>query len=349
MLHFSILIKFFSVWFLFFYLPEKIFSKKEILNTLIFSFAIQSFIAFYQVIFQSSVWLHFLWENNFSENLIWIAKIWLSNWENFIRWYWTLAHPNILWLSSLIIYFLISKIQNFWYRFLKNILIIWIFFSFSKTAIVGFFILKIYEKIFLWKQKYFINQSRDYKINFLKKLLSKINILKTSPGTIIPNIFYKIFYSSIFLSIFYFFSEKFFTRFQNFFWTWFQERILQFEISKNIFLENILNLNFFELFFWIWFWNFTLQMQNFTNQILKPWEFQPVHNFFILFWTEVWVLWLWILISLIFYIFKKSEKNFSEKFFLFLILFFWSFFDHFLLTSSIWIILFWLILRKIYN
>ena len=71
LLHISILIKFFSAGFLIFYLPEKIFSKKEILNTLIFTFAIQSFIAFYQVVFQSSVWLFFLWENNFWENILW--------------------------------------------------------------------------------------------------------------------------------------------------------------------------------------------------------------------------------------------------------------------------------------
>lgn len=335
LLHLSILIKFFSVGFLIFYIPEKIFSKKEILNTLIFSFAIQSFIAFYQVIFQSPVWLFFLWENNFWENILWIAKISLENWENFIRWYWTLAHPNILWLSSLILYFLISKNINFWYRFLKNILIIWIFFSFSKTAIIWFFVLKIYEKIFLNKlknKKFF----RFLDFTFLNKILSNLKSYKFK-------FFYLFFYSSIFISIYYFFSEKIFTRFQNFFWIWFQERILQLEISKNVIIENIINFNFF----WVWFWNFTLQMQNFTNQILKPWEFQPVHNFFILFWTEAWIFWLWILLFLIWYIFIKSEKIISKKIFLILILIFWSFFDHFLLTSSIWIILFWVILKKI--
>ena len=332
LLHFSILIKFFSAGFLIFYLPENIFSKKEILNTLIFSFVIQSFIAFLQVVFQSPVWLFFLWENNFSENILWLAKISLSNWENFIRWYWTLAHPNILWLWSLILYFLARKS---WFKFLKNILIIWIFFSFSKTAIIWFFILKIYENFFLWEKNFF---------QLEKFFTDKIKI------------FYTIFYSSIFIWIFLFFWEKILTRFQNFFWTWFQERILQLEISKNILIENF-NLvwnSFFEnfshilwWFFWLGFWNFTLKMQDFTTQILKPREFQPVHNFFILFWTEVWILWLWILLFFIWHIFLNSKKFFLEKFFLILILFFWSFFDHFLLTSSIWIILFWIILRKI--
>lgn len=343
LLHFSIFLKFFSAWFLLFYIPEKIFSKKEILNTLIFSFVIQWFIAFYQVISQKPVWLFFLWENNFWENILWLAKIWLENWKDFIRWYWTLDHPNILWLWSLTLYFLSRKSDYF---FLKNFLLIWIFFSFSKTAIIWFFVLKIYE--------IFILEKKSWKTETGTQITEKIkNIFSTKTGTGLnyKNIFYKFFYSFILISIFYFFHKEFFLRFQNFFWTSFSERITQLEISKNIFLEN---------FFWIWFWNFQIVMQNFSDKILKPWEIQPVHNFFVLFWTEIWILWFLSLVVFISYIFinstsffnfftkkEKIENQNHEKFFLILILFFASFFDHFLLTSWIWIILFWLILKKI--
>jgi len=333
-LHFSILIKFFSAWFLIFYIPEKLFSKKEILNTLIFSFVIQGFIAFFQVFFQHSVWLKFLWENDFWENILWLAKISLANSENFIRWYWTLWHPNILGLWSLILYFLSRKSDYF---FLKNFLLIWIFFSFSKTAIIWFFILKIYEIFFLKEKNFF-----DLEKIFHKKI----------------NIFYKIFYPTIIFSFFIFFHKEIFSRLENFFWNWFQERIEQFKIANNIIYENILNLNLFGN----WFGSFSILMQNFSDKILKPWEIQPVHNFFVLFWVEVWILWFLFLIIFISYLFIKStnffnfftrkktiENKIHEKFFLILILFFASFFDHFLITSWIWIILFWVILRKIRN
>ncbi|MCD5382845.1 hypothetical protein LR002_01855 [Candidatus Gracilibacteria bacterium] len=291
------------------------------MNTLIFSFSIQSFIAFYQVIFQAPVGLFFLGENNFGENLNGVAKI-----GDFIRGYGALSHPNILGLSSLILYFLARKSSL---NFLKNLMIIGIFFSFSKTAIIGFFILKFYEKIFLHEEKKFFDLTNFF--NPQKKFFyNKIKI------------FYTIFYSSIFFSIFFFVGDKILMRFQNFFGIGFQERILQFEIAEKIFVKNLENFNLFG----IGFGNFTLQMQNFTDKILKPWEFQPVHNFFILFGTEVGIFGLTILLFLMSFLFFKSTKKPSEKIFLLLLLFFGSFFDHFLLSSTIGIILFWTILKN---
>lgn len=306
-LHLFLTFKFSSILFLFFYVSDDILSKKNIWNLLLFSFLFQWIISFYQFFFQSSIWLSFLWESLIWKNELWIAKFSIWEWEKIIRAYWTTKHSNILWISSVIAFYL-ANFSSF--KFLKYLLIFPILFSFSRIAIFLLILIIILE--FILQNKFSTLFSKKNKINFL------------------------VFISWIWWLIYYFL-DILKSRF-SFLDSSFSERIEQFKISFEMFLENP---------FWVWFWNYLLNAQNFSEKIIKPWEFQPVHNFIFLFWNELWVVALALFFTIILFLFKNSNTKKSKKIILFLLLIIPISWEHFFLTSTIWITLLAILLRLI--
>ena len=294
-LHLFLYLKFIWILFLFLYIPENVISKKEIWNALLFSFLIQWVIVIYQFIFQSSVWLHFLWEPGLFKDVIWIAKIDLISWDKLIRPYWTMQHANILWISCVIIYFL-SLYSSF--APLRYLLIIPIVFSFSRTAWLLFWAIFIINLLF-------------HKKEVIKKILifSIIPVLFTIPYIILR---------------FNILDNSFYNRLESY---WYSIKML---LSKPL---------------WVWLWNFTLNIQSFSSEILEPWKLQPVHNFFLLFSNEAWIISLSILITLFYFIWKQSKQNIFIKLIIFSIVFIIWFLDHFFLTSTIWMILLFSLIR----
>jgi O-antigen ligase len=76
--------------------------------------------------------------------------------------------------------------------------------------------------------------------------------------------------------------------------------------------------------------NFVAYMQNFNEQILYSWQFQPVHNFFLLAANEMGVLvgiFLFILVFVYLYKFYKNKQIFEFCFLLFLFVI--ANFDHY--------------------
>lgn len=118
----------------------------------------------------------------------------------------------------------------------------------------------------------------------------------------------------------------------------FYDRIKLFTISLKMFLKYP---------FWVWFWNFTILMQEFSKKLLNPWEMQPVHNFFALFINEAWLAWLSLFLILLCILFIKSKENlFTKIIIIFIIFVVWSF-DHLFLTSTIWMVLLFGLIRFI--
>lgn len=296
-LHIVFYFKFISYLFLFLYLPEEVISKKEISNLLLFAFLFQWVIAVFQFYLQGSIGLSILGEPNIAKDVFWIAKIDLPSGEKIIRPYWTLLHSNILWISSVIAYFL-SSFSSF--AFMRYLLIVWIIISFSRTAWLLFFMIFLLEVIF--RNKVAIRNS--------------LIVTLISISTIIPFIVirFNIFDSSFF------------------------DRIKLFMISSGMFLKYP---------FWVWLWNFTIYMQDFANTLLSPWEVQPVHNFFMLLTNEAGIISLTLFLLLFFFLFKHSKQNLFTKIILFFtILIVWSL-DHFFLTSTIWMIFLFGLIRFI--
>lgn len=145
--------EFFLIFFFALQIYPKI-NKEKFLLTLFFSTVIQSFLFFYQLIFQQSFQgpFYFLGERLFSSSTLGIAKVSFFD-KQMLRPYGSFSHPNSLAGFYLLFYFFIlkdKKNKNFF--ILKNILLLLfsflIFFSFSKLAIFTFFLLNFYYFLF---------------------------------------------------------------------------------------------------------------------------------------------------------------------------------------------------------
>lgn len=308
-LHLILSFKFLSILFLFFYVPDEILSKKDIWNVLLFSFLIQWFIAIYQFLFQSYVWFSFLWEVNIWKNELWVAKFSLENWEKIVRAYWTTQHANILWISSVIAFYL-ANFSSF--RVLRWLLVFPILFSFSRIAWVLFVLILVFELI--------------------EKKEKRLKIKG----------FYKTFFfylsSLVFTLLLLYFFLPLIDRRLSFLDASLTERLEQFQISFEMLVNNP---------FWVWFWNFVLNMQDFSSKIFQPWQFQPVHNFFLIFANEIWALALTIFLTLLIFLFKNSNSEIKNKIIIFFLLFIPFLWEHYFFTSTIWITLLAILLRLI--
>lgn len=119
------------------------------------------------------------------------------------------------------------------------------------------------------------------------------------------------------------------------------ERLVLLDASKNMFFENP---------FGVGIGNFTAVMQNFVDTKLLPWNFQPVHNVYLLMLNEIGWFGLSVFLFLVAYLLRRFTKN-KEYFLLSLLVFilFVAFFDHYLFSLYQGQFLFWLFIGFAYR
>ena len=291
---------------LFIILQNAIFDKDEIKIVFMIAMALQVLIALLQYITQGSIGLHFLGESFLSSDSLGIAKVDILN-KKFIRGYGTFLHPNIFSAFCAVALFFA---MSFWKRrkILVSMAIFWflvgIFVGMSRSVILGMGVILICA--FLSREWREWRQWRQYELSRSGKRKYILGILL--------GIFLILFLAGKNFDILkerFSFSDS----------ATISERILQIDIS----LEMIKKYPF-----GVGLGNFVNHMQEFSDEVLAPWQFQPVHNFWLMLATELGVLITFFILLLGFYLFWqfwKMRNLFS--FVLLLFIFIVSQFDHY--------------------
>lgn len=265
---------------------------------------IQSILGIIQVISQKAIGLFFLKESIIDPSISGVAKIVLDG-QKYIRAYGLFPHPNILagfLVISIILTLLYLKlfhveqnnkeivprgtISNLFgiYLFAKKKLIsgnsfikillaiesLGFILTLSKSAILGLVIALSY---IYWKIIVPRGTIKDLRI---KKLFHVEQLRISIPALLI-----------LLVSLFLILKPNF-----NFFFIQsLNERTLYLNVSRGTILENpILGIGIGQ---------FVIRMQNFSSTILQNWQYQPVHNVFLLIWSELGLiglaLFIWLL------------------------------------------------------
>lgn len=312
---------------LYFYLKSnfQFFRLQNLLLIFLFSSFFQSILAILQYIKGSDLGLRILGETVLNKNLFNVATF-ISNGEKIMRPYGTLPHPNVLafvlFFSIFIFYFLYFSKSRFANSnigiFIYGISLFAFFLTFSRIIIFGWLISLI--SIILITKRKFKNFAFSPKI---KKL-----------------IFLTIAVSFIFSIIF------------------FPQVLSRLKISsaeEAVILRNFYTkVSFFEKpFFGVGIGNFVNWLKE-INPGLTGNIYQPVHNIYLLVFSETGILGLaafsLFLIFLIRAYFKKIDFNqpfYYSLFIFFATILFFGIFDHFMLTLQQGGIIFWLILGVI--
>ncbi|HRY82478.1 MAG TPA: O-antigen ligase family protein [Candidatus Moranbacteria bacterium] len=258
--------------------------NKLLFGTIIFLGLFQAIIGIIQFFLQKSIGLFWLKESLISPDILGVAKVILNS-EKFIRAYGLMPHPNILGgflLFSIIITLLYQKcsmrnIKNgIWlFRLILTIQIFSLILTFSKSAIIGLLIALVYIYV---SRGTFIKNLKQLQ-NFKLIILSVLIILFSSFILIKPDL------------------NSLFTKSLN-------ERLFYLNVPHGTFVEHpILGIGTGQS---------VLMMQKFYSQTLNFWEYQPVHNVFLLILSEldvfglgVFIWWLWEL----FHAKQLKEKN----------------------------------------
>jgi O-antigen ligase len=120
-----------------------------------------------------------------------------------------------------------------------------------------------------------------------------------------------------------------------------QERIASMEQSEKIIKNN--------LFFGTGIGNYTLVLKEYYEEE-KYWPYQPVHNTFLLIFSEIGLLGFLFFIAMFFYLIYKSFKyNFFVNLSLLISLFVFMFFDHWLWSLHFGVLFFWVVLALVYR
>src|SRR3989344_610013 len=334
---------------------------QRVFQIIIFIGLFQAIIGIWQYLIQHSVGLFWLKESLISPNIPGVAKV-IFGGEKFIRAYGLFPHPNILGgflLFSIIITWVywklikiplnppftkeengivpcgtIFKLSPFLKGrnkegFLKIALFIQfiaLMITFSKSAILGlimailYIFLKIYRNRIVPCGTIHKNLLRNmFQVEHIKRLLllSLISLLLII--AIKPNI------NSLILKSL-------------------NERIIYLNLSDKIISDNPI--------FGIGNGQFVLEMQKYSVIILESWQFQPVHNVFLLIWSELGLIGLILFLWFLWRIFKFSpfsKGRLERDFYLTIILksvvigfIFIMLFDHYFWDIQQGQILFWL-------
>lgn len=293
----------FYLFFLLFAFGVLNFSK--VVSVFLASVGLVAIVGIFQYFLQHSVGLFSLGEPNISSDMKGLAKIDLSD-EKSLRIYGTFAHPNLFAGYLMFAFYFILYLWNQrktviwkWSAFILIFLVLCtLLLTFSRVAIITVLIGIIFYLLTV-KKKFFVKYL--FGVFFVGFLL--INLFGLTDEL---------------LSRFYFSDSS------NL-----QERTIYFQIAEGMFLEHP---------FGVGVGNFTTVMQEFYQEKLDPWLFQPVHNIYVLIITEVGFLGFIIFAVLIFYGIREIFKNYrySIRIFLssmmFLSVLFVGLFDHYFFT-----------------
>ncbi len=329
------------------------------LRLMIFLGVLQSIVAIFQFLFQKSLGLYFLKESFISPDLVGVAKVVFGE-EAFLRSYGFFPHPNILggFLFLTIIatgaYFKLFHVEQFKIKqaFLLFFQIVALFLTFSKSAWIAFLIFSFWKEIkrvglfswgiicSTWNKLYLFFKKKNvprgtndkidtfftlFHVEHCKKsfILGKKNLFLIS-----------------FLVLFLLFISR--IDFNFFLDQSIKDRLFFINVSRGTFLENPI---------------FGVGAGNYVHNLLQNkedllfWQFQPVHNLFLLVLNEGGILFF---VGFLYWIFmrennvprgtKNLELLFNWKEALFAGMIFIALFDHYFWTIWPGQIIFWLIM-----
>ncbi|EKE11514.1 MAG: hypothetical protein ACD_15C00066G0009 [uncultured bacterium] len=301
---------------------------KNSFKIIIASAITNSFIGIWQFITQHSIGLFWLKESLISPTTPGVAKI-IFNEEPFVRSYGLFPHPNIFGgfllfsLSITYIYYklfhveqlsknkvnycstwnnkkiILNKISGDILYIISNkklifsIQIIALLFTFSKSAILGLIITALY--IF----KISIPPQPSLKKWHKSKLITFGYSLIVPRGTIITK---KLFLFSLIITTLFVIAKP---NIYSLLFKSLDERMIYLNVSRETILSNS--------FFGLGSGQFVTQMQSYTNLNLLDWQFQPVHNVFLLIFSELGIIGLIIFITLLYKLFFTRLINSKEK------------------------------------
>lgn len=251
--HFMLTMKLFSVILFYLLIVNKALRPKEVLKIFIVTMSAQALLAILQVIGQGSLGLYVLGEPHLSDTAAHIARFTICDFT-LIRGYGTFSHPNVLG-GFLVVSLLCSLLfsPHLKHERLALILIQFtgLFATFSRSSMLALVVASVI--IGLW---------------YIKKLQGVKN--KIIPITLIS------FFSLEFIFVA-------FSRGLNLLKDpALLERIEGYRVAWRMFEAHPMGVGFS---------HYTLFMDQVANQTLLPWEYQPVHNIFILLVNELgWIL-----------------------------------------------------------
>jgi len=263
-------------------------------SIIIISIAVfNSLAAIFQFVFQRSIGLIYLGESYLAPNLAGVAKLTAFG-HKFIRGYGFFPHPNILagflLFSIIITYLLLKSLTTIKFRhdflFLSLIRIfilvqaIALFLTFSKTAYAGLIIYigSLCFLIFSGKHTVALNKL----FLWIRRFYSYI-VLSLLVMAFVYTCFYSINLAGVINKSI-------------------NERQLYIDIAFNMIKAHpILGIGSGQ---------FVHQMANYSDILLRSWEYQPVHNIFLLLWSEFGIIGLGLFISFaLMFIFRCSTWN----------------------------------------
>jgi len=264
---------------LYFFTVNKVVTVNTVINVFIASVSLQAFLAILQFLFHGSLGLEFLGESLISPVTTGVAKIDLLN-ETIVRPYGTFPHSNLL------AGYLVTSIFLTFYRVL------------NKEHIA-------FPLLFLQIGALVLTFSRAAFIALIIGWLVYISVKNTK----IPyKLIFLIVCSLILFVVIFNLEELLLNRVLFNDMTSLNDRVFYFNISKAMLVL---------MPFGIGLGNFTLMMQDFTFTKLAPWDFQPVHNIYLLIANEIGLPGLIIFLSLLIafgvLIFIKMKKSHNEN------------------------------------
>lgn len=285
-------LEFFGLYFL---IVFGILKFEKMLVIFICSVFFQALLGICQFFVQSSIGLGFLGEPVVNDSLTGVAKFTLFG-EKILRSYGTFPHPNIFgaYLAFGILFsFYLLKNKEIGTKLRK---FLWLNLGLFLLALVLTFSRSAILALLIGGGFYLIS------------ILKNSKPLKTSSKMLV---------CFVVLVLSYVLVKRFFA-----YDSGLEERLLFFKVSKNMFLENPMGVGI---------GNFTQVMQQYTATELLPWNFQPVHNVYLLVLNEIGIVGFFSFLSLLGYSFWNSRvKTFLLSCFLMILTL--GFFDHYLLT-----------------
>jgi hypothetical protein len=231
---------------LYFLIVNRVASVRAIMITFVGSMCLQSLLASYQFLTQSSVGFHFFGEPFITEDGVHLARMQFLG-RDWVRGYGTLSHPNVLGgflsLSMIATFFLTIKRKG-----LKPTLLALQFaglmFSFSRSALVSL-IVALILMVMLFR--------KDSKMPSKKIINGVVALLIAELGFVL--------------------------------WM----RLSDLSQSSSLRVEGLMQaLQVFDSNpMGVGFRSYTLAIDQVTNTAIMPWEYQPVHNIFMLLLTEL--------------------------------------------------------------
>ncbi len=278
-LSFAYVIRFVELTLMYFFVVNKTVKIDTIINVFIASVSLQALLAVVQYLYQGSAGFEIFGEPRISADIPGVAKIQLED-TSLMRPYGTFPHPNIL-AGYLLVGILFAYHRMRQKEYIAYPLLILMFAAFVLAFSRGaFFALFVALLVYI--------SLKESRIS-LKYILFTLSIL-------------------VFFVVLFNLEQSILTRLFLLDDASLTERVFYFNISKQI---------MYVLPFGIGLGNFTLLMADFTSAKLAPWDYQPVHNIYMLVTNEMgvfgFIVFAMLLVSFAVLVFLAMKKSSAHK------------------------------------